>query len=467
MNTEHSPLELNDISNQALFNNLSEALHVVNRELIMLAVNPAFKARNKRIGLPEEVIGWQLKDVFPFLSGKVLEEYQAVFENGETLITRETVPFENEVLYTETHKMAITHDGIIHYVLTLTRDITQEIMAEQQRKNDQALLRSLMDAITETILLVNPDGTIGAMNKTAAERLLSGNNRLGLKIHDVVPFLEEPERKEMVNRVLKTGRALRFDGERGRRTIFHSLYPVMNEAHQVTKVAVFAQDVTELRQKREELQRTLHEKNLLLQELQHRVKNNLSVLISLVDMQTQNLDDETAKKSLLDFKYRIQAMAQVYENLQTSGSLSQIDIHSYLNALLHNLLKAIEISPEVNVTLEAPTLLLDMNRVLACGLIVNELVTNSIKHAFKDSDPSKRPHIFVVYTTGQRHCLTVRDNGSGIAPGFDPLQSDTLGLKLVDILVKYQLDGTLEWRNEKGVVVSISFPPGEKDQGDE
>lgn len=453
-----SAASLPEASYRLLFDSLADPLHVVDRELTILTTNQALRTWNRHLGIPDDLVGKNLMEVFDFLPEHAEKEYARIFESGETLVTRETVFINGKEIYSETRKIPVFQDEMVVQVITIIRDITEEVLAAQQHARDQALLRSLMDAITEIILLLKPDGTIDALNRTASERLSKRNMAPGANIYDLFPTEIEKNRRKMLERVIENSQPLTFQDETNGNTVFHSLYPVLNPDGKVEQVAVFSQDITKIHQQRVELEKALQDKDILLRELRHRVKNNLSVLISLLEMQTHSLQNPAARQALEHFRSRVHAMAYVYDNLSQNEGPSQIEIDKYLDLLARNLLHAFDPGNQVTLRMEISNAVLDTGRALACGLIVNELVTNSLKHAFPEGSHRGERVIRVQYETDPHVCrLTVADNGVGFAETFDPRQSETLGLKLVEILARYQLGGSLEWSGEEGCTFVAAF----------
>ncbi len=199
------------------------------------------------------------------------------------------------------------------------------------------------------------------------------------------------------------------------------------------------------------LNQALKEKDLLMQEIHHRVKNNLQVILSMIRLQRDGIADEVVQESLLTLEYRINAIAKSYANLITKDRLDQVDMQRYLAVLLEDL-EAIyrQNSKEIRL-LQRVALTLPFKQAVYVGLIVNELVSNAFKHAFK----SRRVGRVAVYLYKEesQHILEVRDNGVG----FDAQAQEGLGLMLIKALVEGELNGRMDQRRTDQTIVTIYF----------
>lgn len=203
------------------------------------------------------------------------------------------------------------------------------------------------------------------------------------------------------------------------------------------------------------IEASLVEKEVLLREIHHRVKNNLQIISSLLDKQARKSTDEAVRKLVREGQERIQSMALIHQNLYESEQLSGIDIKSYLRELGRNIQKSQALSPEqVQLELNVGEEELDIDTAIPVGLILNELLTNCYKYAFKGR---MKGMIQVEFKKiAGKYLLRVSDDGVGFRPNKQRSNS-TLGLNLVNGLVR-QLEGTIEWLTvEKGTAVAITF----------
>ncbi|MBZ5582425.1 MAG: ATP-binding protein [Acidobacteriia bacterium] len=201
---------------------------------------------------------------------------------------------------------------------------------------------------------------------------------------------------------------------------------------------------------------SLRHKDALLQELHHRVKNNLQLICSLLSLQTRGVADEGTRGVLWEAETRVRSMALVHEKLYYSGDLLSIDFGDYVRALADQLLQSYGSPPHrVRVTVNGSTVHLDVDRAMLCGMIISELVTNALRHAFPQRDGGEVE--VSLEPSGIQLILAVRDNGMGMPANRPPESGRTLGLSLVRMLTK-QLKGTVEMRPTQGTEFVITFP---------
>lgn len=225
-----------------------------------------------------------------------------------------------------------------------------------------------------------------------------------------------------------------------------------------------AQRTAELTTANEKLTREVEErkkaeegKAILLKEIHHRVKNNMQIILSLLKMQAKQSNDPGFLKAFHDSRDRIYSMALVHEQLYQSENLSRIDFKHYVKKLVRNLRASIDDGLQgIQVRARVSDLYMDIDHAIPCGLIINELVSNAFKHAFPGQSTGL---IEIIVDTGERGEveLMVRDDGIGMPKDR---AADTLGTRLVENLVAYQLSGTMETETAKGTVYRIRFAAG-------
>ena len=205
-----------------------------------------------------------------------------------------------------------------------------------------------------------------------------------------------------------------------------------------------------------EKQATLREKEVLLREIHHRVKNNMQILSSLIRLQSRRADTQQLKNILRESEARIRSMALIHEKLYQSDSLSRITMKGYLGTLTGELLRLHSGRDRpATVDIHAEQVQLGLDTAMPCGLIINELASNSLKYAFPEGRAGKILISLAQISEGA-YRLIVWDNGVGIPPEFNIAESKSLGLRLVRMLVD-QLNGTLEFKNGEGTRVEVTF----------
>ncbi|BAZ46082.1 response regulator receiver sensor signal transduction histidine kinase [Chondrocystis sp. NIES-4102] len=203
-----------------------------------------------------------------------------------------------------------------------------------------------------------------------------------------------------------------------------------------------------------ELKKSLDEKELLLKEIHHRVKNNLFIISSLLEMQGDYLDSPQIKKMVENSQNRLMSMALIHEQLYGDKGLSRIDFAQYLMVLTDNL-QSSYLSKEINFTMAIAPMLLNIETATPCGLIINELITNAVEHAFPQRSQG---NIFLNANKNSQGEITliIKDDGVGFEDPQIFYQSKSLGMNLISTLVE-QLEGKLEVKNNQGTEVTIIF----------
>ena len=221
-----------------------------------------------------------------------------------------------------------------------------------------------------------------------------------------------------------------------------------------------AKRLEELRRAEERLQASLQEKEVLLKEIHHRVKNNLQIVYSLLRLQYRRIKNQPAATILLESQNRIKSIALVHEKLYRSDDLASIDLSHYIPSLVNSLFSSYAVRPNaIQLKTDIERISLDIDTAIPCGLIINELVSNALKYAFPVEQTGEIA-IGLQVADDRTVSLHVRDNGIGIPAALDLTKIDSLGLKLVNDLV-HQLEGTITLDRNHGTEFEITFIPGE------
>jgi PAS domain S-box-containing protein len=224
------------------------------------------------------------------------------------------------------------------------------------------------------------------------------------------------------------------------------------------------EDITERKQAEELIQASLLEKETLLKEIHHRVKNNLQIISSLLRLQSRQIQDQQTLELFKESQNRVQAMALIHEKLYQSSNLAQIDFQEYITTLVEHLCRSYDIhQPAITIKINVEPVPLPIDTAIPCGLIINELVSNSLKYAFPGNQGGE---ICLKLQFGASSCnapvdteqfiLTVRDNGIGLPENLDFRNTSSLGLQLVCRLAK-QIRGSLELNRRQGTEFNLVF----------
>jgi PAS domain S-box-containing protein len=229
-------------------------------------------------------------------------------------------------------------------------------------------------------------------------------------------------------------------------------------------ICAFGRDITprltyrnKITNMNQELQKSVYEKEILLKEIHHRVKNNMEIISSLLTMQYRRVQDDEVKYILKQSRSRINTMALVHEFLYLGENLAYINLEDYIKRLVEDI-KELYISNDthLNVDLNIDELIFSTNRCIQVGMVLHELCVNALKYAFKEN----RDNLLCIHIKKSKDNihLKIRDNGSGLENIDCLYKTDSIGMQLIHSIVEDQLDGTIEFRNNRGLECNIFFP---------
>jgi PAS domain S-box-containing protein len=269
-----------------------------------------------------------------------------------------------------------------------------------------------------------------------------------------------------IMQALHQGKEIKSDDEifwRSDGTTFRAEYfanPILYGS-EIRGIVVTFSDISKRKEGEEKLEASLREKDVLLKEIHHRVKNNLQIVASLINLQMQNLTDTTVMELLKESQNRIKSMALIHEKLYMAKNMSRINIANYISDLTRHLLRSYSSSiTGINLDINVDEINIDIDKTISLGLAINEIVSNSLKHAFPPESEAGdfMPQIHLdMKKSGENVILDISDNGKGIPESFDFRSAQTLGLQLVNALVK-QLDGEIKMESSNGTKFTITFP---------
>jgi PAS domain S-box-containing protein len=221
---------------------------------------------------------------------------------------------------------------------------------------------------------------------------------------------------------------------------------------------VVAMDITERKKAEKKIRASLEEKEVLLKEIHHRVKNNMQIISSLISLQTEMINDPKIQDLFLESQRRIESMALIHEMLYQSKDFAGINVPDFVNELTSNLFSnySLMMAKDIRLKLNIDDIKLGIDKILPCGLVLNELISNSLKHAFPGGRKGEIRISFSRRENENKYRLLVKDNGIGLPKNFDYRKADSLGMLLVYNLVR-QLKGNLKVTAERGTQFEITF----------
>jgi len=335
-------------------------------------------------------------------------------------------------------------------------------------------LSEVLESTGEGIFGVDNDLKCTFINRSALEMLgYSINECLGKNMHEFIHCIEVNGKICNLNecpliKTVKNGKTSNTSEvmlERKNKTSFpieYSSHPIV-ENGLVTGTVVTFTEITERKKVLEQIEGSLREKEVLLREIHHRVKNNLQIISSLLNLQAGSTDDKKANEILEESKNRVKSMALIHEKLYQTKNFSSLDIHEFIEELIKNLFSSYGIvTSNVKTDLSIDKINLNSDQAVYLGLLVNELVSNSLKHAFKSTlhddtvAGQKRIFIGIQKKSDNGYSIKIGDNGCGFPENIDFKNTESLGLQLVMSLVK-QLDGEISLNNNMGTEFLIKF----------
>ncbi len=338
-------------------------------------------------------------------------------------------------------------------------DISNRKKAEELIIKSEKKYRELADLLPQTVFETDVNADLTFMNIYAFEMFGYSQEDIenGLNILELIVEEERSLSRDKIKDVL-SGQVSGDDytAQRSDKSIFpiilYSNPIIHNKIHEGFRGIII--DISDLKNAEDKIVASLKEKEVLIQEINHRVKNNMQIISSLLSLQANHTSCDEAAEILKESRGRVKSMAMIHEKLYHSSNLSRLNMAEYLNNLVSDILRSYSsVSSKVSSNVDVDDIYLNINTALPMGLMVNELVSNSIKHAFPEGEGNIS--IKLEYD-GEKYILTVSDNGIGLPEDVDPFESSSLGLKLVNSL-SIQLEGDLSVLGDDETTFILKF----------
>jgi len=357
--------------------------------------------------------------------------------------------------------MAAIAFGSIH----LGRNEKRRLQSEEKLRQNEKFLQTVIDGIAEPVMLIGSDYSVKLLNLAAMGdedyTALDTPPRCFELSHDREVPCDGETHPCPLDQVGLTGKPVSVvhkhthrDGSEHYFEILAS--PMYRNDGTVEGIIEVSRDITKRVTAERHLIKSLSEKEMLIKEIHHRTKNNLMVIQSLLRLQARQIRDDADKEMFKDSENRVRAMGMIHERLYRTGDLTTIDMSEYMNTLATTLFRSYRTEgSDITLNIDAEKMDLDIDAIIPCGLIVNELVTNALKYAFPQG--GKGEIGVSLKDNGDGTCtLGVRDSGIGLPEGMDIHRTSSLGMQIITALCR-QIDASLEVISKKGTEFRMTF----------
>ncbi|MBD1813397.1 PAS domain S-box protein [Microcoleus vaginatus DQ-U2] len=379
-------------------------------------------------------------------------EYRIVRPDGKTRWIRDRAfPIRNQA-------------DRVYRIVGIAEDISERKQAEKTIGESEERFRQLAENSQDCFWLISAEFTDLLYLSPAYEQIWARSREElyadPLKFMEWVHPEDKPLLQEAIRRVLQgesTSTEYRFFRSDGTmHWLCDRAFPIYDESGKIYRIAGIGEDISERKFTEARIQAALREKEVLLKEIHHRVKNNMQIISSLLQLQAQYIEDEPTLALFEESQTRIHAMALIHEQLYQSQHLDRIDLPPYVENLVANLYQSFGCgNTSIQFNLKVDPIYLNIETAIPCGLIINELVSNSLKYAFGSNLAGEITIEFQEINHHQFH-LTIQDNGCGFPAEFDVENTETLGLRLVRMLA-YQLEASIAIDSQCGTCYTLIF----------
>jgi PAS domain S-box-containing protein len=372
-------------------------------------------------------------------------------------IPEETVQTPDGPVLIHTLKTIVRdNEGEPLYLLGVSENISELKKINDTLKVSEERYRSLVENSPIIIMTTDIDEKIQFINFSGGGR--SVDEIVGHSIYNFAAPEYHVMIKEAHKKVFTTKKIVTYEtegiGVDGSKVWFQTYVGPMFFGDEVIGLTLFTRDISERIESEEKIKKSLKEKEILLQEVHHRVKNNLQIISSILNLQTRSVKDPKILDLIQETRYRIMSMSFIHDLLYQTKDFTNIDFSKYLQSITSNIMNTYTLNKNIELKLDVESIFLNLDNAIPCGLIVNELITNVFKYAF----PGDRKGVIniVLKLINNKVVLSVADNGVGINNQINYLTTESLGFQLINSLVS-QIDGELKYENTEGTKFTVSF----------
>lgn len=401
---------------------------------------------------------------------KLTITYWDKFLKGEiekATIEKKYVHKSGKIVYTNlTISMVKDSKGNLSHFISVFQDITERRKAEKEQQAQSAKLNAVFEAGSHLVWTADKDFCLTSFNRNFKKfihqqykvEVMVGTSMIKGAIVSTDEYNDFWIKK---NKATLSGIPQYFETKLTDdvgNDIWYEIFlnPIFDENKKIVEISGIGHDITEKIKAEEKILQSLKEKEVLLKEVHHRVKNNLQVISSILNLQSSYVKDQNVLNILRESQNRIKSMAFIHESLYQTKDFSNINFSEYVVNLSQNLIHTYSNSySEIKLNLDVQTIFLNLDLAIPSGLIINEIVSNAIKYAFTDNS-EENTITMVMFTEGENLKLIIEDNGIGLPNHIDFRNTESLGLQLVITLVD-QLNGNIQIDNTKGTKYTIIF----------
>jgi PAS domain S-box-containing protein len=364
------------------------------------------------------------------------KDLETIANTGILDIPEETVQTPNGPVLIHTLKTIVRdNEGEPLYLLGVSENISELKKINDTLKVSEERYRSLVENSPIIIMTTDVDENIQFINFSGGGR--SVDEIVGHSIYNFAAPEYHVMIKEAHKKVFTTKKIVTYETEgiddNGSKVWFQTYVGPMFFGDEVIGLTLFTRDISERIESEEKIKKSLKEKEILLQEVHHRVKNNLQIISSILNLQTRSVKDPKILDLIQETRYRIMSMSFIHDLLYQTKDFTNIDFSKYLQSITSNIMNTYTLNKNIELKLDVESIFLNLDNAIPCGLIVNELITNVFKYAF----PGDRKGVIniVLKLINNKVVLSVADNGVGINNQINYLTTESLGFQLINSLV--------------------------------
>jgi PAS domain S-box-containing protein len=346
------------------------------------------------------------------------------------------------------------------YVQAIVRDLTEQKKAQEKLRKSEELFRKLFLKAPGAMVMIDTENRVQKVNKSFEE--LFGYTEEELLDEDIDEIIVGEEDDQIVPRMPNEGfeedkfytDIIRYNKQGEKLNLLLGAIPVYLDDDPIAGFGIYV-DITEQKKYQEQLKQSVKEKQVLLEEIHHRVKNNLAIISGMLQLQAFEADNEEIRNALNDGQLRIQSIGIVHELLYQSENFVDISFEEYISKLIETIKNTLPFNHQhIDVKVDTGDVLLDINQAIPTAILINELVTNAYKHAFDDNQPGTIE--ILLRELDQEISIIVRDDGKGLPDDFLVEDHASIGMNLIETLTN-QLEGELFHTSDEGTEFKVVF----------